>query len=76
MLNGLIDSLVSRLSNKQRSKLKQVGCYDVFLADDFIGLVCFLAMCKDNPDTITSILSFTISPCITISVIKMSQQTE
>jgi len=55
--------LVSRLSNKQRSKLIHVGCYHVFLANDFIRLMRFLAMCKDSPDvmTQTDLNSFVIS---------------
>jgi len=45
--------LVTRLSDEQWSKLKHVSCYHVFLADDLVCLLRFLAMCKDDSDTAT-----------------------
>jgi len=52
-ISGSVSLLVSRLSDEQRSKLEHVSCQHVFLADDVVSLLRFLAMCKDNSSTVT-----------------------
>jgi len=45
--------LVTRFPSEQRSELQYVGCYHVFLVDDFIWLMRLLSMCKDDPGKAT-----------------------